>query len=64
MTFEEKVKELEMLVAELQSGELTLSASLDQYKKGLSLTKDLHEALKDIEQKVSVLTDEGSIESL
>ena len=64
MTFEAKVKELETLVADLQKGELSLSDSIEYYKKGLALTKELHEALKDVEQKVSVLTDEGSVESL
>ena len=64
MTFEKQLKELETLVDTLAAGELSLSDSIEQYKKGLQLTKELHEQLQAVEKEVKVLTEEGTQEDL
>lgn len=53
--FEKALKELEKLVDEMESGELTLDQSLAKFEKGVALTKACQQALKHAEQKVNIL---------
>lgn len=59
VTFEEKLKQLEAVVDQLNSGDIPLSQSVDLYKQGLTLTKELYAELKAVEQEVKVLTEEN-----
>lgn len=54
-SFEEALKELEEIVARLESGNLTLEKSLELYARGLELGKYCHEVLQNAEQQISVL---------
>jgi exodeoxyribonuclease VII small subunit len=58
-TFEEKLKSLETIVEQLSAGEIPLSKSVDLYKQGLTLTKELYGELKTVEQEVKQLTEEN-----
>lgn len=53
-TFETNMKELEVLVEKMNSGELSLEESMQLYEQGMALTKQLHQELaahqKAIEQ--------------
>lgn len=53
MKFEDKIKELENIVNELENGEINLEDSIDKYTKAMKLVKECDEQLNKIEEKVS-----------
>lgn len=53
MKFEELLKELEQIVKELESGNLTLDESIKKYQKGIELS---NECKKMLEEAKSVIT--------
>lgn len=53
--FETALAQLEALVANMESGELPLEASLAAYRRGVALTRVCQERLAQAEQQVSVL---------
>jgi len=61
--FEEKMKELEDIVNELESGEIDLDLSIEKYTKAMKLVKECDEKLKKIEKQVSkIVSENGSLE--
>lgn len=52
---EKSLEELETLVEQLESGELTLEEALKQFERGVKLTRECQAALKEAEQKVEIL---------
>ena len=54
--FEEKLSELEEIVAKLESGETPLEESLVLFEKGTNILKELTGILEKAERKVEVLT--------
>ena len=54
-TFETSLAELNELVARLESGGLGLSDSIQAYERGVSLLRQLHEQLADVEERVRLL---------
>ena len=62
--FEKAMAELESLVEQMESGDLSLEASLEHFEKGVRLTRQCQQALKQAEQKVSILLKQGDEESL
>jgi exodeoxyribonuclease VII small subunit len=62
--FEKSLAELEQLVEEMESGELSLDQSLAKFEKGVSLTKLCQQALKDAEQRVNILLEKHGETSL
>ena len=61
LSFEEALEELESLVTRMESGNLTLDDSLKAFERGVQLTRHCQTALKNAEQRVQILTDEGLI---
>lgn len=55
--FESSLKELEQLVEKIEDGELSLQASLEQFERGVSLSRHCHSMLEKARQTVTVLTD-------
>lgn len=53
--FETTLGELQDVVERLESGELSLEASLAAFEQGVRLTRDCQAALSQAEQKVSIL---------
>lgn len=53
---EESLQQLEALVSSLESGELSLEASLKAFEQGVTLVRDCQAVLKDAEQRVQKLT--------
>ena len=53
--YEEAVKELQDIVNKLGTGNVTLDESLKLYTRGIELSKQCDEKLKQIEQKFSVI---------
>jgi len=53
--FEGALKELEALVFEMESGDLSLEDSLAAYKRGMELSTFCQKKLEDAEQQIKVL---------
>lgn len=62
MKFEEAIKELEAVVAELEGGEKGLDESILLFEKGIKLSKQCQKMLDNAEKKVRVLLADGSEE--
>ena len=61
--FEDKLKELETIINELESGDIDLDSSIEKYTKAMKLVKECDEKLKDVEEKVSkIVTENGELE--
>jgi len=54
--FEEALQQLEALVEDMESGELSLEESLASFEKGVALTRICQKSLSKAEQKVKLLT--------
>lgn len=57
--FETALADLETLVQRMESGELSLEDSLQEFERGVKLTRLCQEALKAAEQRVKLLTADG-----
>ena len=55
--FEKALEELESLVEQLESGELSLDQSLKQFKRGVELTRHCQGVLENAQQTVRKLID-------
>ena len=55
--FEKSLEELESLVQQLESGDLSLDQSLKQFKRGVELTRQCQEVLTEAQQVVEKLLD-------
>ncbi|WP_317930347.1 exodeoxyribonuclease VII small subunit [Halioxenophilus sp. WMMB6] len=54
--FESALAELETLIEQLESGDLSLDASLQAFEHGVKLTRECQQRLAEAEQKVQKLT--------
>jgi exodeoxyribonuclease VII small subunit len=54
--FEQALMELEKIVAELESGQLSLTESIRRYEQGVRMLRQCHTALGDADQKIQLLT--------
>lgn len=59
MTFKQASQQLELIVRKLETGDLELEESLEEYSRGVALLKSLQQRLKDAEQKVEELVHEA-----
>jgi|TARA_B110000014_G_C20076482_1_gene561916 exodeoxyribonuclease VII small subunit len=57
--FEDALKELEKIVTQLESDELSLEQSLKSFEKGIKLTRQCQKQLKEAELKVQKLIEEN-----
>jgi exodeoxyribonuclease VII small subunit len=57
--FEQQLKNLEDLVASLESGDLSLEDSMKSFEQGIKVARECQRALKEAEQKVEILTRQG-----
>lgn len=55
LDLEKALAELESIVGELESGELSLEKSLKQFERGVRLSRECQTALKEAEQRVQML---------
>ena len=61
--FEEKLKELESIVEELEKGEVDLDDAINKYTFAMKLAKECSEKLKNAEENVNkILSENGSLE--
>lgn len=55
-SFEERLAQLEAIVAELEEGELGLDAALQRFEQGMKLLKDCFQLLEQAEQRIALVT--------
>lgn len=56
--FESNLINLEKIVSELESGQLSLEESLEKYKKGIDLVKKCNTIIENAEKEVQRLTED------
>ncbi len=61
--FEDALAELEKIVASMETGQLSLEASLAAYKRGAELLKFCQQKIQDAEQQVRILTESNQLEN-
>jgi exodeoxyribonuclease VII small subunit len=57
-TFEKSIQQLEEIVQELESGDLTLEKAMQRFEEGIKLSKRCSKMLDDTEKKISILVQE------
>ena len=57
--FEDKIKELESIINELESGEIDLDASIEKYTRAMKLVSECDEKLKNVEEQVNKIVNEN-----
>ncbi len=62
--FEQALSELEAVVEQLESGELSLEQSLQRFERGIALTRACQRSLAEAEQRVKVLMETDGRERL
>ncbi len=62
--FETSFNELEKIVSTLENGQLSLEQSLDDFERGIHLTRSCQNALNNAQQKVQILLDKNGQSSL
>ncbi|MBQ7096719.1 MAG: exodeoxyribonuclease VII small subunit [Clostridia bacterium] len=60
ITFEENLKELEVIVKKLESGDTSLDEMLSLFEQGIAKTRECNEQLRNAEQKISILMKNAS----
>ena len=55
--FEKSISELENIVAQLESGDITLDESIKLFERGTKLTNDCSKTLETAKQKIITLTE-------
>ena len=63
-SFEESMRELEILVEEMEKGDLPLESALEKFEKGINLARTSQQLLKSAEQKVQILMQKNGEERL
>ncbi len=62
-TFEEKIKELELIVKELESGNVNLDDAINKYTHAMELAHECSDKLKNAEEVVNkILTENNTLE--
>ena len=62
--FEAVLDRLEGIVGQLEGGELSLEESLSSFEEGVSLARRASARLDDMERRIEVLTEAGTLEPL
>lgn len=61
-TFEDKIKELEATINELESGEVNLDDAIEKYTKAMKLAKECSDKLNEVTEKVNkILMENGEL---
>jgi exodeoxyribonuclease VII small subunit len=60
LTFEQALAELEHIVRDLEDGATGLEEALARYEQGVGLLKRCYGQLRQVEQRIALLTGEGA----
>ena len=63
LSFEDAIKELTQIVDKIESGEVPLQTSIEQYEKGMALIKHCRGILQAAEKKIEKVSQQGQEES-
>ena len=62
ISFEDKIRELEEIVKELETGEVNLDDAIDKYTKAMKLAKECSDKLNNATEKVNkILKENGEL---
>ena len=61
LPFEEAVRELELIVGQMESNQLPLQEALAAFKRGSALLQHCQKTLVDVEQQIRILNEDGSL---
>ena len=62
INFEEAMKKLEQITAELEKGDLSLDESVKKFEEGIKLSKECNKILEDSENRNNILiNNDGNI---
>ncbi|MBQ2629766.1 MAG: exodeoxyribonuclease VII small subunit [Kiritimatiellae bacterium] len=64
MNFEDNLRQLEALVAKMESGEMKLDDMIKSFEEGRRLVKACQEELASIRQRIEKVTESGAVEPL
>lgn len=53
--FEKSLQQLNLIIEKMESGDLSLDASLKQFEEGINLIRSCQQTLGEAEQKVQIL---------
>ncbi|SLM32678.1 exonuclease VII small subunit [Desulfamplus magnetovallimortis] len=59
-TFESSLEELELIVKELESGNLPLEDAIKKFESGMKCSRFCLEKLDEIENKITILINDGN----
>lgn len=62
--FEQMIAELDVIVQQLEQGDLSLDDALQQFERGVALARASQQQLQNAEQKVQILLQQNSAEQL
>ena len=61
--FEDKIRELEKIVTELENGEVSLDDAIDKYTTAMKLAKECSDKLTEVSDKVNkIMLENGKLE--
>ena len=63
LDFEGSILELEVIVSQMESGNLPLEQSINAYKRGAALLQQCQKSLSDAEQQVRILNEANKLEA-
>lgn len=58
--FEDKIKEIDAIINELENGEIDLDDSINKYTKAMKLIKECDDDLKKVEEQVNKIVLENN----
>jgi len=59
ISFEEAIKKLELIAADLEKNELDLDESVQKFEEGMKLSKQCNEMLNQAEKRITILINDG-----
>jgi exodeoxyribonuclease VII small subunit len=62
ISFEAALKELELIVSQMESNQLPLEQSLSAYKRGTALLQFCQQSLNNVEQQVRILNESQQLQ--
>lgn len=62
LSFEEKLKTLESLVKELETGDVPLKTAIEKYTEAMNLVNECDKELNETKEKIKLVSENGKLE--
>ncbi len=62
LTIEEAFSEIDQKIKALENEDISLEDSFKEYQEGMTLLKYCHEAIAEVEKKVQMIAEDGTLE--